>query len=196
MLESIAAFTMSEHLGGLTFPGSAAPAGYTRILHGRQPVQTRDGWHCILPYGARQWRELLVACGRPELVEKYVLEAKSDVNANIEELNSHLVALGPNMTSAEWVSLCDSLDIANAGIARLDEVIRHPHLVDVELFRLGDHPTEGTIREIRPPVVFSETPASLRTPAPTLGQHTSEVLSHREADTERGTELDLWHASP
>jgi crotonobetainyl-CoA:carnitine CoA-transferase CaiB-like acyl-CoA transferase len=36
--------------------------------------------------------------------------------------------------------------------------------------------TSGMLRELRPPWQFAETPASIRRPAPTLGQHTSEVL--------------------
>ncbi|MDA3039132.1 MAG: hypothetical protein O3C27_06305, partial [Actinomycetota bacterium] len=42
---------------------------------------------------------------------------------------------------------------------------------------LGHHPTAGAYRVIPPPVRFSLTPASVRTPAPTIGQHGREVLA-------------------
>ena len=38
------------------------------------------------------------------------------------------------------------------------------------------HPTAGPIKSIGIPVKLSETPASIRRPAPLLGQHSEEVL--------------------
>ena len=47
--------------------------------------------------------------------------------------------------------------------------------------RSGDleHPVEGTISALGIPVKLSDTPGSIRRPAPLLGEHTAEVL--REA---------------
>ena len=39
-----------------------------------------------------------------------------------------------------------------------------------------DHPTEGKIRQARPPARFSASPAGLHRMAPRLGEHTAEVL--------------------
>jgi succinate--hydroxymethylglutarate CoA-transferase len=39
-----------------------------------------------------------------------------------------------------------------------------------------EHPSCGPIKLVSPPVKFSETPPTIRTPPPTLGQHTDEVL--------------------
>jgi crotonobetainyl-CoA:carnitine CoA-transferase CaiB-like acyl-CoA transferase len=41
----------------------------------------------------------------------------------------------------------------------------------------------AAMRDIRPPWQFSDTPASVRLPAPSLGQHTNEVLEDRVAAT-------------
>jgi len=38
------------------------------------------------------------------------------------------------------------------------------------------HPTAGQVASIGLPIKFSETPGSVRRPAPALGQHTREVL--------------------
>ena len=42
-----------------------------------------------------------------------------------------------------------------------------------------DHPGTGSFYHVSPPWDFSVTPASIRMPAPTLGQHTNEVLRER-----------------
>ena len=39
-----------------------------------------------------------------------------------------------------------------------------------------DHPKVGRVRMVGVPVRLSVTPGSVRTPSPTLGQHTAEVL--------------------
>ncbi|WP_229503796.1 CoA transferase [Massilia putida] len=43
-------------------------------------------------------------------------------------------------------------------------------------FSEQQHPSEGTIRTIGIPQQWSETPATLRHPAPRLGEHTQELL--------------------
>ena len=40
-----------------------------------------------------------------------------------------------------------------------------------------EHPTAGRIKNIGIPVKLSQTPGAIRRPAPTLGQHTDEVLA-------------------
>ena len=39
------------------------------------------------------------------------------------------------------------------------------------------HPTAGDVQCIGLPVKFTATPGGVRSPAPTLGQHTEEVLA-------------------
>jgi crotonobetainyl-CoA:carnitine CoA-transferase CaiB-like acyl-CoA transferase len=51
-----------------------------------------------------------------------------------------------------------------------------PHLKAVGLFQELEHPTEGKIRQARPPARFSASPAGVRRLAPGLGEHTREVL--------------------
>ena len=40
----------------------------------------------------------------------------------------------------------------------------------------ADHPTYGRLEAVANPVMLSETPATIRMPAPEVGQHTEEVL--------------------
>jgi len=55
-------------------------------------------------------------------------------------------------------------------------VMEQPHLKAVGLFQEVEHPTEGTLRQARPPARFSGSPAAVRRLAPRLGEHTREVL--------------------
>jgi crotonobetainyl-CoA:carnitine CoA-transferase CaiB-like acyl-CoA transferase len=40
----------------------------------------------------------------------------------------------------------------------------------------SEHPTAGRLRQPRPAARFERTPARIGAPAPTLGQHTDEIL--------------------
>jgi crotonobetainyl-CoA:carnitine CoA-transferase CaiB-like acyl-CoA transferase len=64
MLETMTAFVMAEHMGGL------GPPGYSRMLApDRKPHRTADGHICILPYTDRHWRDFFRIAGRPELAD-------------------------------------------------------------------------------------------------------------------------------
>jgi crotonobetainyl-CoA:carnitine CoA-transferase CaiB-like acyl-CoA transferase len=180
MFETMVAFTMAEHMGGLTFEPPTAKAGYARLLEGgRRPVPTRDGFVAMLPYTEDHWVALFERSGDPSLAGKYNLRDRHERNARLQELYADMVRITSAMTTAECIAMCSALDIPVTRIYSIDEIVDHPHLEAVGLFQRVEHPTEGPIRAIRPPVRFSRTPAELALPAPTLGQHTVEIL--REA---------------
>lgn len=52
----------------------------------------------------------------------------------------------------------------------------HPQIQALDIIQEIEHPTAGRYKAIRPVWNFAETKASLRTPPPTLGQHTEEIL--------------------
>ncbi|WP_354677706.1 CaiB/BaiF CoA transferase family protein [Cupriavidus plantarum] len=178
MLETMASFVMAEHLGGLTFEPPAGGAGYARLLQGgRRPAKTRDGWICALPYTDRHWRAFFESAGRGHVLEQIDISDRAQRNANIRMLYAQMAEITLERTTAEWLALFAELDIPATPILALDDVPRHPHLAAVGLFQETTHPTAGPLREMRPAARFSATPLSLRRHAPTLGEHTDEVLS-------------------
>ena len=63
MLETMTAFTLAEHMGGMTFDPPPAKAGYARLLAGgRKPAPTRDGFVAMLPYTTEHWGGAVQAC--------------------------------------------------------------------------------------------------------------------------------------
>ena len=64
-------------------------------------------------------------------------------------------------------------------INTLDHVVAHPQVRARGVIVESTHPVAGTVETVAPPVRMSETPGSIRRPAPLLGQHTDEVLRER-----------------
>jgi formyl-CoA transferase len=180
MFETMVAFTLAEHLGGLTFDPAPAQAGYARLLAGgRRPAPTRDGTIAILPYTADHWIAFFRSAGRADLAQKYGIRDRQARNAHVVAMYREMAAITRQKTTAEWLSLCAALDIPASPICALDDLPDHPHLKAVGLIQSAEHPSEGRMRYIRPPTRFGASPASVRFPAPLLGQHTAEIL--REA---------------
>jgi formyl-CoA transferase len=178
MFETMVAFTLAEHLGGLSFDPPAGPAGYQRLLAGgRRPAPTRDGHVAMLPYSGEHWRQFFRRCGREDLAAKYDFDDRHERNARIREIYDDMCTVTRGMTSAQCLALCESLDIAATRIQTIDELPEHPHLRSVGLFERSEHPSEGSIVGVRPATRFARTPAGVRRPAPRLGEHNDEVLS-------------------
>ena len=61
-----------------------------------------------------------------------------------------------------------------------------PQAVARNMVPATDHEKAGRVQTIGLPVKFSETPGGVRSPAPTLGQHTDEVLAEYGISLSKG----------
>ena len=58
------------------------------------------------------------------------------------------------------------------------EVLQDPQLAAREMVTHLEHETAGTIGQLGVPIKLSDTPGSVRTPPPRLGEHTDAILRH------------------
>jgi crotonobetainyl-CoA:carnitine CoA-transferase CaiB-like acyl-CoA transferase len=182
MLEAMTAFNLLEHMGGLTYPEKSEPPGYKRVLEGgRRVIRTLDGALCIMPYGPAQWRSLLQRLGLKDAFEELEIGSRADVSKKTGALNDLLEGAGPTMSSQKWQALCDELDIACGKINPLSRIMDDDHLAAVGLFQHYEHPVVGPMVQVRHPVTYSKTPATLRHGAPSLGEHNDLYLGSRAA---------------
>lgn len=176
MLETLAAFNSIEMFGGLAFVPPIGPSGYNR-MKARKPVRTKDGWLTMLPYSGDNWCAFFEAVGRPECIEEFQVRDPVARARNIDRIYDRMREIAPTRTTKEWEDLLLSIDVPHTAFARLSEIAEQPHLKAVGMFPEIEHPTEGTIRQARPPARFSESPASIHRMPPGLGQHTRELLA-------------------
>ena len=76
-----------------------------------------------------------------------------------------------------WVELLVNAGVPAAPVNTVDRMIEDEQVIAREMIVRQQHPTAGEISVVGVPVKLSETPGSVRTPAPLLGQHTNEVLA-------------------
>ena len=191
MLETMVAFTMAEHLGGLSFEPPLGPAGYVRLLAGgRKPAPTRDGHIAMLPYTAAHWVAFFKDVGRDDLAARYDLEDRHERNAKIRQIYADMASVTSQMSTDECLALCERLDIPATRIYSINELPEHPHLKAVGLFESVEHPSEGPIRSVRPSTLFERSPAQISMHAPLLGQHTDEMMREAGFDDEAIARLE------
>ena len=177
MLETMTAFVMAEHLGGLTFDPPLGPPGYSRMLApDRRPHRTADGHICILPYSDRHWRDFFRIAGRPELADDPRLVDAPTRSRHVAELYALVAECVRGDTTAHWLERLGSADIPCGPVNLLAGLPADQQLAAVDFFPVSDHPSEGRIRTVRPPVRFGAADCRLRRPAPRLGEHSREIL--------------------
>lgn len=177
MFEAMAQFVLSDHLGGLTFQPANGEAGYARLLSSqRRPYPTKDGHLCVLIYNNKHWRTFINAMGPvPGLAdERFATQALR--TKHIDLVYDQLAQLMLTRTTEQWRALLDALDIPNMPMNSPADLLHDPHLAATGFVREVQHPTEGAIKTPGNPTLWSRTRCAEPRPAPTLGEHTVEVL--------------------
>ncbi|MFT3721667.1 CaiB/BaiF CoA transferase family protein [Pseudorhodoferax sp.] len=177
MFETFAHFAMGDHLYGHTFVPPIGGWGYERMTSPeRQPYRTADGYISVEVYTDRHWQRLFEAVGRAELAQD---PRYADVHArarHMGELYEFLNRTFATRGSDDWVALLTQVDIPAIRMNTPETLLDDAHMQAVRFFGVQQHPSEGEIRTIGIPQQWSESPATLRHPAPRLGEHTEELL--------------------
>ncbi len=178
MFEVMSQFVLTDHLGGRCFEPAQGPAGYNRLLApDRRPYETSDGFISLLVYTDDHWRKFFQLIGRPEEFDQSpMFHDHATRTRSYDEVYRFLAGVVKTKTSHEWQLALERYDIPWAPTHSIEELIDDPHLESVNLFQTMDHPSEGKLRMIAPPIIFSLTPSSIYRHPPNLGEHTAEVL--------------------
>jgi crotonobetainyl-CoA:carnitine CoA-transferase CaiB-like acyl-CoA transferase len=181
MFETMAAFVLGDHMGGRSFVPPIGETGYARLLSPhRRPFATKDGYICVVVYTDAQWRTFFSLVGEAERFEND--ERFRDIGSrtrHIDELYGLVARHLAQRTTAEWLDLLERSDIPAAPLHTIESLLDDEHLHAVRFFRKVEHPTEGTIVEMRRPSRWSGATGEDQSPAPNVGEHTVEIL--REA---------------
>ncbi len=149
-----------------------------------QPFATRDGFVNVAVGSEGLWQRFCEAMELPIAADPRFATNAARV-AHRQELLDVLTPVFAGRTTAEWVSRLVEAGVPAGPIYRMSEVMTDQQVRHREMVVPLDHPRAGRITVNGTPVKLSETPGSVRTPPPVLGEHTEEVLRTlglREAD--------------
>ena len=147
-----------------------------RLTAPYQAFETSDGYVNIGAANQANWERLCVAIGRDDLAADPKFVEPRDRMNNLDDLVSTLEGTFAQQTSEHWLEILDAAGVPAGPINDLGQVYDDPQVRAREMMVETDHPVAGLVKNIGIPIKLSETPGQFRRPAPTLGQHTDEVL--------------------
>lgn len=141
-----------------------------------QAIECADGYITLGAANQRNWERFCHVLNRPDLLARADLATDADRVRHRRELADMIETVTRTKPVQYWLELLDGAGVACGPILNYAQVFADPHVRARGMIQELDHPRGGRIKQLGPAVKFSRTPARLRRPAPTLGQHTAEVL--------------------
>jgi CoA:oxalate CoA-transferase len=142
-----------------------------------EPFDTEDGQLMIAVGNDALWTKFCKAIEREELRDEPRFITNPLRTANHNELRSLLATTIREKTTDKWRQIFDQSGIPNGPINSIDQVVNDPQVIAREMIVEVDHPLAGKTALPGIPIKLSETPGTIREPAPLLGEHTVEILS-------------------
>ena len=140
--------------------------------------RTRDDrwFQLVMLQADLQWPGFCQAIGRPELENDPRFNSLDARDENREELIHILDKVIGSKTADEWEKSFRENDCIYGRVATSAEVISDPQALANDFFAEIQHSAAGKTKLVTTPVKFLQNPASVRGPAPELGQNTEEIL--------------------
>ncbi|KAF9739994.1 transferase family III-like protein [Paraphaeosphaeria minitans] len=138
--------------------------------------KTSDGDILLGGGNDRLYGVLCTRIGKPE----WILDDRFKTNAlrvqNRDTLEELIESETRQKTTAEWLDILEGCGMPYAAINDVQATLTHEHTIARGMVQEIEHPSCGPIKLVNTPVKYSESTPGIRTPPPTLGQHTDEIL--------------------
>jgi len=150
-----------------------------RVSAPYQALRTSDGYLNIGAATQPTWEQLCRAIGLEALIDDPRFKLPGDRKAREDGLAALLEETFTADTTANWLKMLEEAGVVAGPIYNMDQVYKDPQVLARKMLVDLEDPDLGTIHNIGIPVKLSATPGQIRTRAPMLGEHSSEVLLER-----------------
>jgi crotonobetainyl-CoA:carnitine CoA-transferase CaiB-like acyl-CoA transferase len=159
---------------------SPAPLGSGHVLAAPyQAFHARDGWLVIGGANQANWERICDVLDRAEWKTDPRYADNGARMANLQTLVEDIQSVLATRDAADWLAAFERAGVPAGPVHSIGEALSHPQTRARGMVVDLDHPVAGTTRALGPPVKLSATPPEVTRHAPSLGEHTREVL--REA---------------
>ncbi len=149
----------------------------------RNAYKCSDGKYVGLSASIQKMAErVFTSIGRPDLIDNPRYKTNADRVKHAAELDAIIGAFVAQRTQAENVAFFEKADVTIGPIYDIAQIVEDPHVLAREL--LADYPDKDMGAYPMHHVVprLSGTPASIRTPAPRIGEHNAALLAELGID--------------
>jgi crotonobetainyl-CoA:carnitine CoA-transferase CaiB-like acyl-CoA transferase len=176
MLDSVVA--LLSYQAGIYFANGAAPPRLGNRHPTIVPYETfsaSDGDFVVAVGNDEQWQRFCGVTGFPA-DERFATNRQRVTN--YDELRPALDAVLRRRSRASWIEGLKAAGVPCGSVRDLHEVFSDPQVQARDMLVELEHAAAGMLKMTGTPLKFSDTPGSVRTPPPLLGQHTSAVLTN------------------
>ena len=179
MLDTMVAFLWPEGMARHTFPDRKRSAASVRgrELSKRDLVyQTLDGYMTLGAVSNKEWQGLCRAIEREDWLEDARFATPAGRTKHIDERLEQTALEIAKRSTGDWLERLRAEQVPCAPILQREDLFDDPQIRANELLVESVHPRAGRMIQPRPAARFGETPSAIRRPAPSLGQHSGEIL--------------------
>ncbi len=177
LLEAGIAFTVwesSEYFANGEIPGPLGSAH--RVNAPYQALRTSDGYINIGAASQPTWEQFCRAIGQEALIEDPRYLEPNDRKARETELAELLEGILVEHTTDYWMERLEAAGVVAGPIYDMAQVYADEQVLAREMKVTLQDDELGELQNIGLPVKLSETPGSIRSRGPALGQHSREIL--------------------
>ena len=175
MLDATVAFFWPEAMTGLTF--AEKETDVTKTFSSIDLIyETSDGYITISVISDKEWKGICEVLNCEELIQDERFATSRARRQHSEERRSVIGEMVEKWTSEELLKSLDENDVPCAPLLNRMELMEHPQIVESQTIQKLEFEGFGEVRQARPAARFQLTESEIRSPAPKLGQHSTEVL--------------------
>jgi crotonobetainyl-CoA:carnitine CoA-transferase CaiB-like acyl-CoA transferase len=142
-----------------------------------QAFETSDGWMTLGASNQKTWLAFLGVLDVPEIAADARFAQNAGRMANLPALVALLAPHFRRRTTAAWLGILETAGVPAGPVLSIQQMHTHPQTQARDMVPVVEHAVVGKVRTIGLPVKFSHTPGAVARGAPTLGQHSLEVLA-------------------
>jgi crotonobetainyl-CoA:carnitine CoA-transferase CaiB-like acyl-CoA transferase len=156
-----------------------APHGNFKCIDWPEKIMevTIDRWVSIVCADDSEWGRLATAMGQPGLATDARFTTLAARKQNEDELEALIQKWTSAHTVEEVVATLQKANVAVGAVADSRCLSTDANLTARDFWVYKEHPEVGTMQHAGIPWKMSGTPTEVKSAAPTLGQHTDEVLT-------------------
>jgi len=150
----------------------------------RNVYETKDGRFISISASIQSMAERLFrAIGRADMIDDPRFRTNSDRVQNIDECDRPVAEFIKARTLADGLAIFEAAEVTAAPVYDIAQFIADPHVKAREIVTELPDDEMGTVPMHTIVPRLSGTPGEVRTPAPALGQHNTEILAGLGLDT-------------